>query len=149
MLQTRISPPSQDWSSVRFTQLSCLLNIFNNYWTWVADQSVLWFGKVVMPLRLHVVCNIPHLPLHLQHELTLSSSPLRCHQPTCLCTRYHQSARGSALRCHPHNFAIDVCRNVCHGSDSVKNAKKEIALWFKEGEVQSWKSAQHDWVYEM
>merc|ERR1711964_303895 len=31
-------------------------------------------------------------------------------------------------------------------SDSVENAKKEIALWFKEGEVQSWKSAQHDWV---
>lgn len=41
-----------------------------------------------------------------------------------------------------------VGRNVCHGSDSVENAKKEIALWFKEGEVQSWKSAQHDWVYE-
>ncbi|RDL38677.1 Nucleoside diphosphate kinase [Venustampulla echinocandica] len=46
------------------------------------------------------------------------------------------------------DFAIDVGRNVCHGSDSVENAKKEIALWFKEGEVQSWKSAQQDWVYE-
>ncbi|TAQ87224.1 hypothetical protein B7494_g4456 [Chlorociboria aeruginascens] len=46
------------------------------------------------------------------------------------------------------DYAIDVGRNVCHGSDSVENAKKEIALWFKEGEVQSWKSAQHDWVYE-
>jgi len=44
--------------------------------------------------------------------------------------------------------SIDVGRNVCHGSDSVENAKKEIALWFKEGEVISWKSAQHDWVYE-
>jgi len=46
------------------------------------------------------------------------------------------------------DYAIDVGRNVCHGSDSVENAKKEIALWFKEGEVVSWKSAQHDWVYE-
>ncbi|KAF8850496.1 NDK-domain-containing protein [Acephala macrosclerotiorum] len=46
------------------------------------------------------------------------------------------------------DFAIDVGRNVCHGSDSVENAKKEISLWFKEGEVQSWKSAQHDWIYE-
>ncbi|CZT04028.1 probable nucleoside-diphosphate kinase [Rhynchosporium agropyri] len=46
------------------------------------------------------------------------------------------------------DYAIDVGRNVCHGSDSVENAKKEIALWFKEGEVQSWKSASHDWVYE-
>lgn len=46
------------------------------------------------------------------------------------------------------DYAIDVGRNVCHGSDSVENAKKEIALWFKEGEVLEWKSSQHDWVYE-
>ncbi|KAK7189739.1 nucleoside diphosphate kinase [Paraphaeosphaeria sporulosa] len=46
------------------------------------------------------------------------------------------------------DFAIDVGRNVCHGSDSVENAKKEIALWFKEGEVQTWKQSQHDWIYE-
>ena len=46
------------------------------------------------------------------------------------------------------DFAIDVGRNVCHGSDSVENAKKEIALWFKDGEVQSWKQAQFDWIYE-
>ncbi|KAK7421327.1 nucleoside diphosphate kinase Ndk1 [Neonectria punicea] len=46
------------------------------------------------------------------------------------------------------DFAIDVGRNVCHGSDSVENAKKEIALWFKDGEVLSWKSSQFDWVYE-
>jgi len=46
------------------------------------------------------------------------------------------------------DYALDVGRNVCHGSDSVENGKKEIALWFKEGEVQSWKSAQFDWIYE-
>ncbi|RFU30714.1 hypothetical protein B7463_g5625, partial [Scytalidium lignicola] len=46
------------------------------------------------------------------------------------------------------DFAIDVGRNVCHGSDSVENAKKEISLWFSQGEVVSWTSAQHDWIYE-
>lgn len=46
------------------------------------------------------------------------------------------------------DFAIDVGRNVCHGSDSVENAKKEVALWFKEGEVVSWQSAQASWIYE-
>jgi hypothetical protein len=46
------------------------------------------------------------------------------------------------------DFAIDVGRNVCHGSDSVENAKKEIALWFEKKEIQSWKSAQNDWIYE-
>lgn len=34
------------------------------------------------------------------------------------------------------DYAIDVGRNVCHGSDSVENALKEIALWFPEGLAQ-------------
>ncbi|KAK5058629.1 nucleoside diphosphate kinase [Exophiala bonariae] len=46
------------------------------------------------------------------------------------------------------DYAIDVGRNVCHGSDSVENAKKEIALWFKPDEVQSYKASQFDWIYE-
>lgn len=53
-----------------------------------------------------------------------------------------------SLRDISNLFLVDVGRNVCHGSDSVENAKKEIALWFKEGEVLSWKSAQNDWIYE-
>ncbi len=46
------------------------------------------------------------------------------------------------------DFAIDVGRNIIHGSDSVESAKKEIALWFSEAEVNEWKTAQSDWVYE-
>ncbi|KAE9966793.1 nucleoside diphosphate kinase [Venturia inaequalis] len=46
------------------------------------------------------------------------------------------------------DFAIDVGRNVCHGSDAVDSAKKEIALWFKPEELNTWKSAQNDWIYE-
>ncbi|KAL8419311.1 hypothetical protein RB594_002508 [Gaeumannomyces avenae] len=46
------------------------------------------------------------------------------------------------------DFAIDVGRNVCHGSDSVENAKKEIALWFKAGEVVDWASENAKWIYE-
>ncbi|KAI9822528.1 MAG: nucleoside diphosphate kinase [Pycnora praestabilis] len=46
------------------------------------------------------------------------------------------------------DFAIDVGRNVCHGSDSVENAKKEIELWFSKGEVVTYKQAQFDWIYE-
>jgi len=46
------------------------------------------------------------------------------------------------------DYAIDVGRNVCHGSDGVESAKKEIALWFKPEEVQSYKHSQFDWIYE-
>ena len=32
------------------------------------------------------------------------------------------------------DFAIDVGRNLCHGSDSVEAAKHEINLWFNQEE---------------
>eukprot|EP01040_Poterioochromonas_malhamensis_P010827 gene10827-11801_t len=45
------------------------------------------------------------------------------------------------------DFAIDVGRNICHGSDSVDSAEREIALWFKEGVV-DYKSHSQAWIYE-
>lgn len=32
-------------------------------------------------------------------------------------------------------YCIEVGRNIIHGSDSVENAQKELALWFPEGLV--------------
>merc|ERR1719415_375825 len=46
------------------------------------------------------------------------------------------------------DYAVQVGRNICHGSDSVESAEKEIALWFKPEELVDWTSAQKDWVYE-
>ncbi|KAJ2658842.1 nucleoside diphosphate kinase Ndk1 [Coemansia sp. RSA 1200] len=31
------------------------------------------------------------------------------------------------------DFALDIGKNVCHGSDSVESAEREIALWFQDG----------------
>lgn len=31
------------------------------------------------------------------------------------------------------DFCIEVGRNICHGSDAVDSAEKEIAHWFPEG----------------
>ncbi|KAJ5786040.1 nucleoside diphosphate kinase [Penicillium pulvis] len=46
------------------------------------------------------------------------------------------------------DYAIDVGRNVCHGSDAVESAKKEIALWFQPSELNIYKHASAAWVYE-
>ncbi|TYZ63444.1 hypothetical protein PybrP1_007303 [[Pythium] brassicae (nom. inval.)] len=53
----------------------------------------------------------------------------------------------SALGTIRGDFCVEVGRNVCHGSDSVESANKEIALWFPEGVIE-WNSADDDWVYE-
>ncbi|ESA42670.1 hypothetical protein GE21DRAFT_8197 [Neurospora crassa] len=46
------------------------------------------------------------------------------------------------------DFALDMGRNVCHGSDSVENAKKEIALWFKPEELNQWNHHSAAWIFE-
>jgi nucleoside-diphosphate kinase len=45
------------------------------------------------------------------------------------------------------DFCIDVGRNICHGSDSVESAEREIALWFPEG-VHSYTRAIEKQIYE-
>jgi len=46
------------------------------------------------------------------------------------------------------DYCIQVGRNVVHGSDSVDSANKEIALWFKPEEINSWVPADENWIYE-
>ncbi|KAK9369327.1 nucleoside diphosphate kinase [Lipomyces kononenkoae] len=46
------------------------------------------------------------------------------------------------------DFAIEVGRNVCHGSDSVESAKKEIGLWFKKDELVTYTPTIFKWIYE-
>ncbi|XP_050416240.1 nucleoside diphosphate kinase B [Patella vulgata] len=46
------------------------------------------------------------------------------------------------------DYSIDMGRNICHGSDSVDSANKEIKLWFKDEEVCNYKRVNDCWVYE-
>ena len=43
------------------------------------------------------------------------------------------------------DYAVDIGRNICHGSDSVESAEHEIALWFPEG-VTSYTRAVDAWI---
>ncbi|KAG9318399.1 nucleoside diphosphate kinase [Chiua virens] len=45
------------------------------------------------------------------------------------------------------DYALATGRNICHGSDSVENAEKEIKLWFPEGTLQ-YQLTQAKMIYE-
>merc|ERR1711877_110782 len=45
------------------------------------------------------------------------------------------------------DFCVEIGRNICHGSDAVESAKKEINLWFKPEELTSYIPCGHPWVY--
>lgn len=47
------------------------------------------------------------------------------------------------------DFAVDLGRNVIHGSDSVESAKREIGLFFSADELlPGWGRSTESWVYE-
>ncbi|MCP4363380.1 MAG: nucleoside-diphosphate kinase [Chloroflexi bacterium] len=46
------------------------------------------------------------------------------------------------------DFGMEIGRNLVHGSDSPKNGKKEVSLFFNEDELVSWNRATDSWVME-
>jgi len=46
------------------------------------------------------------------------------------------------------DYCLEVGRNICHGSDSIDNANKEIGLWFSPDEILEWDSHSFEWIYE-
>jgi nucleoside-diphosphate kinase len=46
------------------------------------------------------------------------------------------------------DYSISKQNNLVHGSDSEASAQREIALWFRPGEVVSYEIAGSEWVYQ-
>lgn len=46
------------------------------------------------------------------------------------------------------DFAINVGRNLVHGSDAITTAEREIDLWFNEKELISWEPTLKSWLCE-
>ncbi len=45
------------------------------------------------------------------------------------------------------DLALSVEKNLVHGSDSPESARREIGLFFTEGELCRYRSALEDWLY--
>ena len=46
------------------------------------------------------------------------------------------------------DLAIDIGRNLTHGSDSAENGAQEVALWFKPDELVPWARDGERWSFE-
>jgi nucleoside-diphosphate kinase len=46
------------------------------------------------------------------------------------------------------DLALDIGRNVVHGSDSVESAARELAIYFTKDELVSWTPASARWITE-
>ncbi|MDX1664580.1 MAG: nucleoside-diphosphate kinase [Candidatus Promineifilaceae bacterium] len=46
------------------------------------------------------------------------------------------------------DYAMEVGRNLVHGSDSEENAAREVSLFFTEDELVEWQRAAEGWIRE-
>jgi nucleoside-diphosphate kinase len=46
------------------------------------------------------------------------------------------------------DLALEIGRNLVHGSDSVENGKIEVGNFFSEDELVSWPRATDPWIFE-
>ena len=46
------------------------------------------------------------------------------------------------------DFALDIGRNVVHGSDALATAQRELKLYFRDDELVPWERASERWVHE-
>ena len=46
------------------------------------------------------------------------------------------------------DLALDIGRNLVHGSDSPESAQREIALFFSSGEILEYGRSNDDWIKE-
>ncbi|MDL1899355.1 nucleoside-diphosphate kinase [Anaerolineae bacterium CFX9] len=59
-------------------------------------------------------------------------------------TRPHEAAAGTIRG----DFALEVGRNIVHGSDSPENGVIEVGNFFAEGELISWGRNNDPWIFE-
>lgn len=56
-----------------------------------------------------------------------------------------QEAEAGTIR---GDFALEIGRNLVHGSDSVENGKIEVGNFFTEAELVSWPRNTDSWIFE-
>lgn len=59
-------------------------------------------------------------------------------------TKPHEAEAGTIRG----DLALEIGRNLVHGSDSVENGQKEIANFFSEAEIVGWSRVTDPWIFE-
>lgn len=96
-------------------------------------------GKPFFAGLVEYITSSPVVVMALEGENAIVSA-----RNTIGATRPHEAAAGTIRG----DFALEVGRNLVHGSDSVESGQREIANFFTEAELISWARATDTWIFE-
>lgn len=96
-------------------------------------------GKPFFDGLVHYITSSPVIVMALE-----GTNAVLCARNTIGATRPNEAAPGSIRG----DLALEIGRNLVHGSDSVENAETEIKLWFTADELVDWPRQNDPWIFE-
>lgn len=96
-------------------------------------------GKPFFPGLVNYITSAPVVVIALEgtNAVTAARKTIGATRP--------QEAEAGTIR---GDLALEVGRNLVHGSDSVENGQVEIANFFSEAELVSWSRVTDPWIFE-
>lgn len=94
-----------------------------------AAPSLPWSGRASTPSPRGARCSAPRVrdtAVNASQPTTIQLDPLTRAPISSHTTAEPSESAPGTIR---GDFALDVGRNICHGSDAVESANREIALW--------------------
>ncbi len=96
-------------------------------------------GKPFFPGLVNYITSAPVVVMALEGTNAIQAS-----RTTIGSTKPYESAAGTIRG----DFALEVGRNLVHGSDGVESGEREIANFFSEDELITWERNTDPWIFE-
>jgi len=96
-------------------------------------------GKPFYPALLNYITSAPVVVMALEGKNAVLAA-----RNTIGATNPTEAGAGSIRG----DLGLEVGRNLVHGSDSVENGEKEVALFFESGELLAWGRDVDRWIFE-
>jgi nucleoside-diphosphate kinase len=96
-------------------------------------------GKPFYPALLNYISSAPVVVMALEGKNAVLAA-----RNTIGATNPAEAGAGSIRG----DLGLEVGRNLVHGSDSVENGEKEVALFFEAGELLAWGRDVDRWIFE-
>jgi nucleoside-diphosphate kinase len=96
-------------------------------------------GKPFFPGLVEYIISSPVVVFALE-----GTNAVLCARNTIGATRPHEATAGTIRG----DLALEVGRNLVHGSDSVENSQVEIANFFNASELITWGRDTDKWIFE-
>ena len=122
------------------------------------QQPAFWIRKVDLTFDLDPAKTLVTSKMQVERNRAVPHGPLRLHGEELNLLRVLIDGSSVSFRQEGHeliidnapdaDFALEIGRNLVHGSDSPESAEQEVTLFFSADELVEWDRAVDRWIHD-